>query len=166
MSIAGGESGRSGAYLNSCYVGCPFGHVVAFREIGRRTREIDPSFSVASDRRMGRFCCTNKGAHEFAVDLLGNGVHINAFASEELARVGNSVDPSGFDAGALEACCLQLRSVFAFLKSASDTADPKQHPLPELLGYVPSRHDVGDRKPTTGLQYPKCFTENLILVGG
>src|SRR5258708_3425838 len=88
---------------------------LAFRDIGRRTREIDPSFSVVFDGRMGRFYCTNEGAHEFAVDLLGNGVHINAFASEELARVGNSVDPSGFDAGALEACCLQLRSVFAFL---------------------------------------------------
>jgi hypothetical protein len=87
-------------------------------------------------------------------------------SGEELARVGNSVDPSGFDAGTLEAYCLQLRSVFAFLKSASDTAAPKHHPLPELLGYVPSRHDVGDRKPTTGLQYPKCFTQTLILVGG
>jgi LysM domain len=58
----------SGGYLNSCYVGCPFGHVVAFREIGRRTREIDPSFSVVFDGRMGRFYCTNEGAHEFAVD--------------------------------------------------------------------------------------------------
>ena len=128
-------------------------------------REIDPSFSVGFDGRMGRFYRTDERAHEFAVDLLGNRVHINAFASEELTRVGNSVDPSGFDAGILEACCLQLRSVFAFLKGTRDTADPKQHAMPELLGHLPSRHDIGDRKPTAGLQYPKRFTENLILVG-
>jgi hypothetical protein len=113
---------------------------------------------------MGRLDCTDERAHEFAVDLLGNRVYINAFASEEFARVGNSVDPSGFDAGILGACGVQLRSVFTFLKGARDTADPKQHALPELLGHLPSRHDIGDRKPTTGLQYSKRFAENLILV--
>ena len=82
----------SGGYLNSGYVGCPFGHADAFREMGRRSRQINPSFPIVG---MNWVHCTDEGAHEFAVDLLGNRVYINALTSEEFTRVGYSVDPSG-----------------------------------------------------------------------
>ena len=145
-------------YLDSRYVGRSCGHADAFRDVGG----INPSFPIVGTNWLH---CTDERAHEFAVDLLGNRVYINALTSEEFTCVGYSVDPSGFDADILEACGLQLRSVFALLKGTGDTADPKLHPLPKLLGHLPSRHDIGNRKTTTGLQYPKRFTENLILVG-
>ena len=71
----------------------------------------------------------NESAHEFAVHLRGEGIHIEALPGEKFPRVLDAVDPRGFDFDLLKSGGQKFAAVFVLFESARDAAHPQQNAL-------------------------------------
>src|ERR1035438_6902876 len=67
----------------------------------------------------------DKGAHEFAVDLGADRVHVDSRLGEELAGVLDAVDTGGFEGDPVEAGGGDLGQILVFFERAGNAADPR-----------------------------------------
>src|SRR5436309_11469114 len=114
---------------------------------------------LAARRSATRFCglCgfrfgrSHESAHEFAVGLRCERVHIQSFFGEKLARIFHAVNAGWRNLHLLETCRLELVAIFAFLQRSRHTAYPEKYVLADLCIDFPAGDDVGDGQPSARL---------------
>src|SRR5580658_5270506 len=83
-------------------------------------RKAVPSPSATARRTTAllrsRFHGADESAHEFVLDQGRDGIHVDTFATQELARVLDAIDASGLDVDAVESGLSQLGRIFANLQ--------------------------------------------------
>ena len=83
------------------------------------------ALDLTATRTGGGFAGADEGAEELFVHQGSNRVHVQALSGKECARIGNAIDPGGFDVDRFKTCGRQLGAIFAFLESSSETSDPE-----------------------------------------
>src|SRR6185437_7087762 len=77
--------------------------------------------------------CPNKCAHDFAVHLRSNRIHVNSRCRQELSRVIHSINASWFNRDLAESRHPQFRAILVFIECTGDASDPEQHAFSNLI---------------------------------
>src|SRR5271157_719102 len=107
----------------------------------------------------------DEGAHEFAVDLRGDRIHVDARLGEELAGVRNAVDAGGFDRDLVEAGGSQLGAILVFFERAGNAADPQQDAAADFGEHPAFGDNVGNGQAAAGFENAEGFGQYAVLVG-
>src|SRR5271154_7154868 len=107
----------------------------------------------------------DKCARDFAVDLGGDGVRVEALAGQHFARVFGAIDAGGFDIDLLKARGCELLAIRGVLERSGDAADPRENALPYFGADFSAGDHVGNGEASPGFEHAEGFAQNLALVG-
>ena len=107
----------------------------------------------------------HEGAHDLAVDLGRDRVHVDVLAGEKFAGVFHAVDSGRLDLDVFESGLLKFVAVLGVFEGAGNAAYPEQDAAANLGGDLAARYHVGDGEPPAGLQDAERFAQNAVFVG-
>src|SRR5665647_205230 len=107
---------------------------------------------------------SDESTHEFALDLWGNGIHINALADQECSCVLDVVNSGRFNIDRFKSCRCELFGIFRVSERPRDAPNPQQHVEPYDRGNLAARHHVGHSETAPRFQHSKRFFQHTVLV--
>ena len=108
----------------------------------------------------------DEGAHEFAVDLRGDGIGVDSLGGEKLAGIFDAIDSSRFDGNLLKVRRVEQRVVLRFFQRACHAAYPQFDIAADFRGDFALYHHIGDCESATRTQDAEGFAEDFSLVRG
>src|ERR1039458_1434622 len=107
---------------------------------------------------------SDESTHEFALDLRGNGIHINAFTDQKCSCVLDVVNPGRFDIDRFKSCPCELFGIFRVSERPRDAPNPQQHVAPYDSGNLAARHHVGHSETAPRFKHSERFAQHAVLV--
>src|SRR6476620_2356210 len=104
-------------------------------------------------------CCANSTRY-FVGDLVGIEVGVH----EKSAGIVEAVGPGHLNTCLLEAGVLEESDEFRVAKRACDASDPQFHAAFHVGRQRALDNDIGDREPSTWLEYAECFRKHFRFV--
>ena len=108
----------------------------------------------------------HKGAHELAVHLRRDRVHIDAFPRKNLPRVFGAIDPCRLNVNLLESRGCELAAIFVLVRARPPHSRPTEARSGGSPAHFAPGHNIGNRKAAARLQHAKGFPQYTVFVGG
>jgi hypothetical protein len=105
-------------------------------------------------------------AHELAVYLRRNRIHVYILSGKEFASVFYAVNSGWLNLNFLESSGREFGVIFVFFEGTRNAANPEKHALANLWQHLPMRYNIGHGKAAAWPQHPKGFLQYTVLVPG